>query len=1560
MLARQQQAGCPGPGRRHERGRRGRPAAAAPHRRPLLPPARVAGALVEAGAAGAAQPRVVDSFGFKHSFHDEFELGSMIGSGSFGVVHVATHAKSGRRYAVKSMSKVFDGAGHLDAAFVARVQHEVDVARHMGQSLNIIHLVEAYEDDVCVDLVLELAVGGSLAQRIRHGPPSEAAAARIIRDVLRAVAQCHAKHVILRDVKPDNFLFITPAPAARSKCTPADVWSAGVLAYQLLTGGRLPWHCDPEWLDALDASGGAGAAPGSSSQADSLHVTNKALWRAIMYGELNFQWAPWDTLPDGARELVQAMLTRDPDQRPTAAELLRHPWLAAARGSSDAGGAGGGGAAAWPAAAVPLADSLVQRLQRYGTYGRLKQLVLRQVAAALAAAGAPPADAGVAACVQRLASEYEALGGGAPGSSSGSSIDGSANGSANGGGGAAGGRAPLPVSVLHGLLAGDGFELTEVEIRMLLSQFDTDGSGSIDFHEWLGAMLDWRRVQADKRWPGWLAAVFGSLDADGDGRISTAELLAVLPTANYDLSEEAPYALADAVPAVLRIADADGDGQLSFDEFAALLETNDDDRLDLFSSRRARGASAPTGAMQEFLAEYGSALRGLQRNDKTRINTLTMLAEDNKAFAEGIVGCLERHILTCPPPAKLPALYLVDSIIKNVGDPFKAAFSARLPEVFGAVWDSTLQDKRPALSKLFGTWTGVLGADTLARVRQRMASSGGGAVAAAAPLTSQQQQLVLQQQHQQLQLQQQQQQQQVLGYHHPGVAVLGGPAYVGLPQQGYLAPQVATAYVSINGQLVPVGALPQPHLGQLAPAQVAPLPPGQAAAAPTGAHGPMVRRSPAMPRSPAAPVHHQLDALPGPPPPGGGRKSPSQPPRSTELTSDALDKLLSSLATGGGATSREADAEAVKTTEFSAAFLKELHPAALAQLAALSKLSRPRFRDVEFQRNKRRTAAAGGGVSRAWYLAVDTWIAGTAATGEAAAHNPFEEEAQAAGASGEEAAALEPEDPEQPCCAISGEAFDKVFDQEREAWFFRGAARIHGAEAARYGVADGSLVKVKCLAEAGLGSGADALAAAAAEGGGGGGLDEQQQIAAAAAGAPAAGRADAGGGVQAGAAEAGAGAAPAPPAGAAVKLEDEPPAVKAEPGAAAGVKREAEALAAGRRTACLASLLLALAAWAPLARAHGGAAAGAGAGRALAQFGAPTPAAERRTVYGCPRDAVFDDPWVRENVAVTYGLKIRDGLGSQTARMLGVYAVAHALGIPYVHSPFECIGHIGGVPHYRNMRCDHLPPPDLHKLARISRHIHLPTSTRANTSAWDVAYVFRGDWARLANITATALRARRPTLVKLELVDEFISVCPDIFYHVPAWRPASPPEDRVSTNATSLQPSWLLTRSRSCRIVVHMRRGDLATASAKRELPATYYTNVVKNLIKELEGLGQDYSVEWFTEPATSVREHEELALIRREVPNLTLLFDSDLLWTWHQMWTADIFIMSKSGYSFVPAVVNANALIIHAPASGIKKCKIACSPSHWFDAENEAGDLGEELVNELQRRAGHGFAHEA
>eukprot|EP00878_Enallax_costatus_P017437 GHUV01018315.1.p1 GENE.GHUV01018315.1~~GHUV01018315.1.p1 ORF type:complete len:541 (+),score=186.60 GHUV01018315.1:610-2232(+) len=516
---------------------------------------------------------------FKPGFIDDFQLGSMIGSGSFGVVHVATHIKSGRQYAVKSIPKRFFGQ-HLEPHFVARIQHEVDVFRHMGQSLNVIHLIEAYEDDVCVDLVMELAAGGSLWSRINRGSYTEATAAKIIADILRAVAQCHAKGVILRDVKPENFLFlskrensplkmvdfglaeyckqgqvlteragtpfyIAPEVLRQSYSFPADVWSAGITAYQLLTG-RFPWHADPDWLDACQSETGV------ETQFGSMASSNKQLWRAIMYGKFDFEWPPWDNISVGARDLVQAMLTRDPEQRPTAAELLRHPWLSAAVTSLD--GSDSSSSISGPSTR-PLDDSLVQRLQRYGTYGRLKQVALCQVAKVISA------DSG---SLQGLAEAFAAL-------------DPQHTGK-------------IPYEAMRDLLASGKYDLSEVEVRMLMSQFDLDHNGSVDCCEWLAALMDWTQAQGSSKWRDWIKQVFDAFDADGSGSISRSELLQLLDGAgaSSELEGQEPYAIDDTVPAVLRQVDTDGDGRLSFEEFAALLQSDAGDKLELFPSRRRR------------------------------------------------------------------------------------------------------------------------------------------------------------------------------------------------------------------------------------------------------------------------------------------------------------------------------------------------------------------------------------------------------------------------------------------------------------------------------------------------------------------------------------------------------------------------------------------------------------------------------------------------------------------------------------------------------------------------------------------------------------------------------------------------------------------------------------------------------------------------------------------------------------------------------------------------------------------------------------------------------------
>jgi serine/threonine protein kinase len=74
-----------------------------------------------------------------------------------------------------------------------------------------------YEDTRNVHLVLDLCTGGDLHDFITHCPGnrmSEREAAVVCRSMLEALAFCHVRGVIHRDVKPENFLLEAPGSVA--------------------------------------------------------------------------------------------------------------------------------------------------------------------------------------------------------------------------------------------------------------------------------------------------------------------------------------------------------------------------------------------------------------------------------------------------------------------------------------------------------------------------------------------------------------------------------------------------------------------------------------------------------------------------------------------------------------------------------------------------------------------------------------------------------------------------------------------------------------------------------------------------------------------------------------------------------------------------------------------------------------------------------------------------------------------------------------------------------------------------------------------------------------------------------------------------------------------------------------------------------------------------------------------------------------------------------------------------------------------------------------------------
>ncbi|KAG7273799.1 hypothetical protein CRUP_016543, partial [Coryphaenoides rupestris] len=109
------------------------------------------------------------------------------------------------------------------------------------------------------------------------------------------------------------------------------------------------------------------------------------------------------------------------------------------------------------------------------------------------------------------------------------------------------------------------------------------------------------------------------------------------------------------------------------------------------------GEEDPAAARRDACREYQSSLEDLTFNSKPHINMLTILAEENLPFAKDIVAIIEAQISKAPSSEKLPVLYLVDSIVKNVGGEYLAVFAKNLVD----------ENIRKSLFKLRSTWDDV-------------------------------------------------------------------------------------------------------------------------------------------------------------------------------------------------------------------------------------------------------------------------------------------------------------------------------------------------------------------------------------------------------------------------------------------------------------------------------------------------------------------------------------------------------------------------------------------------------------------------------------------------------------------------------------------------------------------------------------------------------------------------------------------------------------------------------------------------------------------------------------
>jgi len=261
-----------------------------------------------------------------HMLFGKYEMGRVLGKGTFAKVYYAKEISTGEGVAIK----VVDKDKVKKEGMMEQIKREISVMR-LVKHPNIVNLKEVMATKTKILFVMEYARGGELFEKVAKGKFKEELARKYFQQLISAVDYCHSRGVSHRDLKPENLLLdenenlkvsdfgLSALPEhlrqdglLHTQCgTPAyvapevvrkrgyngfkaDTWSCGVILYALLAG-FLPFQ----------------------------HENLISMYNKVFKEE--YQFPPWFS-PESKR-LISKILVADPDRRITISSIMNVPWF---------------------------------------------------------------------------------------------------------------------------------------------------------------------------------------------------------------------------------------------------------------------------------------------------------------------------------------------------------------------------------------------------------------------------------------------------------------------------------------------------------------------------------------------------------------------------------------------------------------------------------------------------------------------------------------------------------------------------------------------------------------------------------------------------------------------------------------------------------------------------------------------------------------------------------------------------------------------------------------------------------------------------------------------------------------------------------------------------------------------------------------------------------------------------------------------------------------------------------------------------------------------------------